>query len=588
LTGKLRVALAALTALGLAPGLIASPTAQAGPFNGTALTNFDRATPGNAAIYITVQSTSAAQTANVTRIGGILGPRFSAAVNGAAGGAGGGSSSGTASITAVLDRFKLVFNGEYALAALLGPGKSVSQESALIELGLQPGMTAQGLGASLALLGMTIKSKGAYHGIALQAVDLGALAGVAGGLTGGAATIPSAGGATPSAYLGVLGNDAVVGTNLQAIKSAVDAYTGAAPSVDKTAAFAKTVGKLPSGRFMTTFVNVTSSEESALSSLSSVAGSKVGSKLKGCGTPVAAAPGSFSVAAALSAEPDGILFTTSPVYSSGSLATMTSFKGTSNAAASLFPGSTIGFASLGDLGTLASEVVLALSKSAALSSVDCAASDPFKAFTTATGLDLNNDVLSWMHGELSVALLPVGSPATYKDKGDPLAATSVVIALKIQSQSLAQAKLTKIIAALNLHGAKADRVKVIVVPGPGGVSLHVASRAPGGLGYAFYKGYLLVSSSLGADLGVMQKGGAGATPALNAALSHFGSGPYSGTFYLNLTNLRLLVEKFATASGTDMKSYNSTAKPLLEPFKSLSAVIYANNGATAEFIGIGK
>jgi len=577
-----------LIALGLAPGLMASPPARAESFNRSALTNFDRATPASASVYITVQSTSSDQSVNLTRIGGILGPKFAAAINGAAGG-GSGSSSGAASITAVVGRFKTVFNGEYSITALLGSGKSASQANALIGLGLQPGMNAQGLQASLALLGMTAKPKGTYHGIALLSVDLGALAGAAGGLTGGAAGgVPSSGASSSSAYLGVLGNDAVVGTSLPSLKSAIDAYTGSAPSVDKSAAFAKTVGKLPAGRFMTIFVNVTAAEESALSSLSSVAGSKVGSKVKGCGAPVAAAPGSFSVAAALSAQTDGILFTTSPQYSSGSLATMTTFRSTSNAAAALFPADALGFSSLGDLGSLASGIVLALQKSSALSSVDCAAADPFKAFTKATGLDLNADVLSWMHGEMSVALLPVGSPTAYKDKGDPLATTSLVIALKVQDQALAQAKLTKIIAALNLHSKKADQVKVIVVPGPGGVPLHVASKSPSGLGYAFYKGYLLVSTALPADLGAMQKGGAGAVPELNAALLHFGGGPYSGTFYLNLTNIRLLAEKVATASGTDMKSYNSTAKPLLVPFKSLSAVIYANTGATAMFIGISK
>ena len=579
---------AALIALGLAPGIMASPPARAVSFSRSALTNFDRATPASASVYITVQSTSPDQTANLTRIGGILGPKFSAAINGAAGG-GSGSGSGAASITAVVDRFKTVFNGEYGVAALLGAGKSASQANALIELGLQPGMNAQGLQASLALLGMTAKPQGTYHGITLLAADLGALASAAGGLTGGAAGgLPSSGASSSSAYLGVLGNDAVIGTSLPSLKSAIDAYTGSAPSVDKSPAFAKTVGKLPAGRFMTFFVNVTADEERALTSLGSAAGSRVGSQLKGCGTPVAAAPGSFSVAAAFSALSDGILFTISPQSSSGSLATMTSFKSTSNAAAALLPANVLGFSSLGDLGSLASGIVVALQKSSALSSVDCAASDPFKAFTKATGLDLNADVLSWMHGELSVALLPVGSPTAYKDKGDPLATTSLVIALKVQDQALAQAKLTKIIAALNLHSKKADQVKVIVVPGPGGVSLHVASKSPSGLGYAFYKGYLLVSTALPADLGVMRKGGAGATPALNAALLHFGGGPYSGTFFLNLTNIRLLAEKVATASGTDMKSYNSTAKPLLVPFKSLSAVIYAKTGTTAMFIGISK
>src|SRR6185437_5116355 len=209
---------------------MASPPARAESFNRSAFTNFDRATPASASVYITVQSTSSDQSVNLTRIGGILGPKFAAAINGAAGG-GSGSSSGAASITAVVGRFKTVFNGEYRITALLGSGKSASQANALIGLGLQPGMNAQGLQASLALLGMTAKPKGTYHGIALLSVDLGALAGAAGGLTGGAAGgVPSSGASSSSAYLGVLGNDAVVGTSLPSLKSAIDAYTGSAPS----------------------------------------------------------------------------------------------------------------------------------------------------------------------------------------------------------------------------------------------------------------------------------------------------------------------------------------------------------------------
>ncbi|MGH2344171.1 MAG: DUF3352 domain-containing protein, partial [Chloroflexota bacterium] len=303
--------------------------------------------------------------------------------------------------------------------------------------------------------------------------------------------------------------------------------------------------------------------------------------------PASTAPGTFSVGFSMSAQPDGVLLSTSPVYTTGSLATSTAFKATSNGAVELFPSTTLGFASLGDPGAIIAQAVKTLSQSGSLSSLNCGASDPLKAFTKATGLDLNKDVLSWMQGDLSVAVLPVGSAAAYKDKGDPLAYTSVVVALKVKNQALAESKLTKIVAAGNAKSKKAERVKVIVVKGPGGVPMHVAANSPTGLGYAFYKGYLLLASSLPADLGVVQKGGGVSVP-LNAALKHFGSGPFSGSLYLDLTSLRALIEKAAGATGTDMKTYNSSVKPLLEPFKTFSAVAFANGSGTAEFIGIGK
>jgi hypothetical protein len=575
-----RIALAALTALALAPGLITSRSVQAGTYNGTALTDFDRVTPAGASVYLTVQSTSANQGANLTRIGNILGPKFAKAANGELGGGssgGSGSSGGTAQYQTLINQFKLIFNGEYGIALLsTDVAKGASLPDLLLELGLQKGVTPTSLVSELKLFGITAKPAASYHGVALQAINLGALSAMAGGLTGGSTT-PGKKSKTPPSYIGVIGNDAVVGTTLVAIKQAVDAYTGAG-SLSKSANFAKTVGKLPKDRFFTTYVNVSNT---AASSVGSITGTNSACK------PTSTAPGTFSVGFSMSAQPDGVLLSTSPVYTTGSLAANTAFKATANGAVELFPSATLGFASLGDPGAVIAQVVKTLSQSGSLSTLDCGASDPLKAFTKATGLDLNKDILSWMQGDLSVAVLPVGSAAAYKDKGDPLAYTSVVVALKVKNQALAEAKLPKIVAALNAHSTKAERVKVIVVKGPGGVPMHVAAKSPTGLGYAFYKGYLLLASSLPADLAVVQKGGGVAVP-LNAALKHFGSGPFSGAVYLDLTSLRALIEKAATASGTDMKSYKASVQPLLEPFKTFSAVAFANGSGTAEFISIGK
>jgi hypothetical protein len=576
-----RIALAALTALALAPALITSAAVQAGPYNGSALTDFDSATPAGASVYLTVQSTAPDQTANLLRIGNLLGPKVTAAINGETGGSGSGSSGGTtAQFTTIIGTYRAIFNGEYAVAVLsTTPAKGATLPDALLELGLQKGATGDTLVSSLKLLGISAKPAKPYKGVQLQAVDLGSLTALAGGVTGGAVTPGSKGKAAP-AYLGVLGNDAVVGTTATAIDAAIDAFKGSAPSLGKSSNYAKTVGKLPKGRFVTTYVNVSNS---AGSSVVSAAGLGAGCKA------APTTPGTFSAGFSMSAASDGLLFNTSPVIATGSLATSTKMQATAGGAVELFPSSTLAFASLGNPGALIAQVVKAASQSGSLSALGCSAADPLAAFTKATGLDLNADVLSWMQGDLSVAVLPVGS-AAYTDKGDPLAESSVVVALKVANQSLAESKMTKIVNALNAHSTKAERVKVIVVKGPGGVAMHVASKSPTGLGYAFYKGYLLLATSLPADLGVVQTGGGGVSGPLKSALSHFGSGPFGGTLFVNLTTVRELIEKATAATMTpkDLKTYNSSVKPLLSLFTGFSAVVYANGNGTAAFLGIGK
>ncbi len=455
-----RIALAALTALALAPALINSAAVQAGPYNGSALTDFDSATPAGASVYLTVQSTAPDQTANLLRIGNLLGPKVTAAIDGETGGSGtsgsGSSGGATAQLTPIIGTYRAIFNGEYAVAALsTTPAKGASLPDALLELGLQKGVTGSTLVSSLKLLGISAKPAKAYKGVQLLAVDLGSLTALAGGVTGGAVT-PGAKPTTAPAYLGVLGNDAVVGTTATAIDASIDAFKGSAPSLSKSSNYANTVGKLPKGRFVTTYVNVTNT---AGSSVASATGLGAGCKA------VPSTPGTFSAGFSMSAAPDGLLFDTSPIIATGSLATSTKMQATAGGAVELFPSSTLAFASLGNPGALIAQVVKAASSSGSLSALGCSASNPLAAFTKATGLDLNADVLSWMQGDLSIAVLPVGSAAAYTDKGDPLAESSVVIALKVSNQSLAESKMTKIVNALNAHSKKAEQVKVIVVKG---------------------------------------------------------------------------------------------------------------------------
>lgn len=215
-----------------------------------AKTNFTLVTPQNAIVYAAVQSTSAGQAQLVAKFGGALGTAATPALQLLLGQAlGGGSLNGT-SITSgsvqqlsgllggVLGR---VFNGEFGLALLpitltLGSGGTLPSPHLhlLIDAGLQPGVNPGTIQFATQALGLPLTATHSYKSVQIFTLDLNALAGTVSGATQGgqaaqAPLIPANGPLSSVFYAAVLGNDAVLASDMPSLTAAIDTYQHTQP-----------------------------------------------------------------------------------------------------------------------------------------------------------------------------------------------------------------------------------------------------------------------------------------------------------------------------------------------------------------------
>lgn len=566
--------------LGLAPGLIVAPAIAAPARAALPVTDFAKATPDNAIIYMTVQSTASSQVANLKILGSILGPLTQKAVSSA-----GSSASSITQLTSTFGRF---FNGEYGVAVLpvttstSATGKTVPHVHLLLDLGLESGVTADQLRGTLGLLGLQSKPSGSYRGLSVAQIDLNSLLAATGTAGAGLSKDSALSGLF---YNAVIGNNAVMASDLPSLKAAIDTSAGAHPSITAGSVYKRTAGTLSPSHFMSLFVNI---DTKMLAQVTSAVGTS------GTGS-ITGKPGTLGVGVTVSAEADGIQVRTSPTVATGSLATTTLMSSTPNSGINLLPADALLYGSINNPAALIRLGITTAFQSAFASTGKVPANtpkqDPIATINKMTGLNIDQDVLSWMHGELSFALLPVGAKAYGKD--NPLTDISLVAALKVQNQSFVQGKLNKIFSAINKKATKpADKARFVDVAGPGGQKLHILLDTPNGTGYTFSKGYLFVATALPADIASVADAGGktvSTSPAYQAALAHFGHGPFGGVVFIDVTKLRATLEQYAAASGTNMTTYNQAAKPIVSIFKSVAAVSNAGpNGGGAIFIGISR
>jgi hypothetical protein len=588
----IRMLLASLTVASLAPVVAGSPLgAHAGGHIGTAKSDFTQVTPANAVLYSTVQSTYPDQPANLRALGKVIAPKFNiqALVNQVAGSSSGGTSALSAAIVSqIVSGLGNTFNGELGLAVLplsvsrSQSGKPTAKLHLLLDAGLQPGVGAQQLATPLSLLGSRASSSVRYRNLLVITLDLRSLLGSMGGsmhsTTRHSATSPLSG----VFYGTVAGNVAVLASDLPTLRQAIDTWFGAAPSIASLYDFHTTISALPAHRLLSTYVHIDT--EQIRPFVTTFAGRSAAKGLP-------RAPGTLSGAFAVTAEPDGILMSASPLVRIGSLATGQGLPATNAGEPSILPANTLVYAALNDPGTLIRRLVETLVPRLQGTSSGHIM-DPIQALKLATGLNIDNDVLSWMHGDASLALLPVGS----KDfgAGSPTTSLSLVATLRVPNQALVEAKLLKINAALQaIPNSGAAALKFVEVPTASGNPLNMLALTPSGVGFTFYHGYLIVGTALPADYAAMQQASAGkrlaASPLYTAALGHFGAHRFGMVFYVNVTKLRQTSERIAAAMGTDLRPYRRGAQPLLSAFTSVSAVAYAGpNAGGAVFLGIGR
>lgn len=292
-------------------------------------TDFTRVTPASAIVYAVLQSSSARQARTVNQIAGsigsqpviqtvlgtILGAGSVSPGSGGVPGSGNGGAVGNAQqllplLTGTLSR---VFNGEVGLAIL--PPTITSSKGAitphvhlLLDAGLQAGVTAGALLFAVAAFGLPTTSVPGYHGFTITGLDLNKLARTIGKLMhntqlANGTLIPANGPLSSTFYGAVAGNVAVLASDLPTLRTALDTYDGADPSIAAGDAYAETVGLLPSERFVTIYLHL----DAAV--LVQVVRSLLGMSAASLPAPqVSAGPGrAFSI----TAEPQALLLTMS-------------------------------------------------------------------------------------------------------------------------------------------------------------------------------------------------------------------------------------------------------------------------------------
>lgn len=231
-------------------------------------TDFTLVTPATTLLFATIQSTSARQTRllgeNAGRIADL--PVVQSVLGGLAGGAAGmpgsGGSNMQQALPLVATALGSIFNGELGLA-VLPPSTSTGQGPSLhllLDAGLRPGITAATLRFTVALAGVPVTPQPGYRGVSIVGVDLNALVRSIARITNNASLaaarpIPANGPLSSVFYGAVVGNDAVLASDLPSLHAALDTYSRARPSIADTEAFAAANGLLPQERFATLYLN---------------------------------------------------------------------------------------------------------------------------------------------------------------------------------------------------------------------------------------------------------------------------------------------------------------------------------------------
>jgi hypothetical protein len=584
---RLRMLLAGGLLLTLLPAIGASSHhSYAATGIGTAQTDFAQVTPADATLFAAVQATASDQQANLSALATAISsqPGVQALIQAASG----GSAQTPALLKLVMSGLSTVFDGELGLAVLPTTtvtdthGVAVPRLHLLLDAGLQSGVTFTQLGGLLHLLGLTSASSTTYRNVPISSLSLAPVLGMF--KTGRAQPMLSQDSPISSTvYLAAVGNDLVTATDLPSMQAGIDASAGAAPSLAADSGYQSTFGALPDTRVATVYLHA---DLGALAQLRTAL--QPGRATGATTTPT----GTWSQAFAVTAKSNGLLLTASPALRTGALTTTVTLSPLQNVSANDLPATALFYAALDDPGTLLSSHLAELTTLAQQTGFPLKGLDEVKVLNKLLGLDLDQDVFSLMHGEASVALLPVGSSA-FASTVPESTRLSLVLGLKVADQATVDQTLQQLAAAIQGLSADPSGWQLVQTTSTNGSPQRILAATPNGIGYTFANGSLIVGTALPADLaailGTSSTSNLSSDPQYQAALAAVGSGPYGALAYLNLTALRQSAEQIAQDKGLDLTRYNQMIKPLLQAFKSLTLVANpGTDGGGMAFLGIGN
>jgi hypothetical protein len=582
--GRARALLVAGILLTLTPVWQATHAARAAGGFGIAASDFTKTIPANAVLFASVQATAADQATNISTLETAIMSKVNLRQLL-------GSQSNTMpnmdlmkSISQVEDALSAVFNGETAVAMLPpttttnAKGKAIPQFHILVEAGLKPGVGALALQSALLLGALQGTTTSTYKGVTVTTLDVASLLKMAQMNTRmGTASAPTEP-VTATVSFAVVANTAILSGDLTTLDAAIDTAQGNAPALDSSSAFQSTLAQLPDSRAATIFVHADLQAEHQL----------IQALQPGRSVSAMPASGTYSQAFAIGAQATGILVTASPTVTTGAFVRQVSLSPFQNATAAALPAGTLVYGAINDPGSLIQQMLTQFASLAASTNAHGLAIDPLKVVNRLLGIDLNQDVLSWMHGEASVAVLPSGDA---NGKTPAARRLSMVVTLKVDDPNLVQQKLRQILTAVQSLSDDPSRLQFVPTTATGGVVEQVLAATPTGTGYAFVNGYLVVATALPADVAALQAVGSGAgladDPGFQAAIQATGAGQVGAVLYANLRALRQTLEQVAQDEGVNLTRYDARVQPVLSLFTSLT--ITARPGAAgggALFLGI--
>jgi Protein of unknown function (DUF3352) len=584
---RMRVLLASGLLLTLLPAFgTSSQHVHAASGIGTAQTDFTHVTPASATLFAAFQPTAADQQPNLNSLETAITSQagFQTVLQAPSG----TSSQAPALLRLVMSGLGTLFNGELGLAALpvttatSAGGATVPRLHLMVDAGLRPGVSFAQLGGVLQLLGLSSVPSTTYRNVSVSSINLAAVL----AMTKAGRAKPALSQDSPissTVYVASIGNDLVTATDLPTIQAAIDVSAGAQPSIATNSDYQTAFGALPDARLATVYLHV---DLGAIAQLSAA--------LHRGHVPrdIAGRTGTLSQAFAITAKPAGLLLTASPGVHTGSLATTLTLSPLQNASAANLPAGTLFYAALNDPGSLLHAILTELTALAQQTTFPIKGLDELKVLNKLLGIDLDQDVFSWMHGEASIALLPAGTSAF----GPSIPAStrlSLVATLKIADPTTVDQKLQQIAAAFQSLSADPNGLQLVETTGTNGSPERILAATPNGIGYTFYNGYLIVASALPADIAAIVGTGSSSNlssnPLYQAALTYAGPGPYGAVTFVNLAALRQSFEQIAQDSGADLTRYNQRVRPLLTALKSLTFVANPGaNGGGVAFLGIGS
>ncbi len=405
-------------------------------------------------------------------------------------------------------------------------------------------------------------------------------------------------------FVALIGKEAVVTTNKDVTKLVIDAYKDNTKSLSADPQYQAALSKIPTAR-IATFYASTARLGAMISTVideASKSGGTMGTSLnsmKGIYDQLKNINGAALIA--MSAQPNGIQIDTASSLADNTLgldylAPLMSDR----ALVKMLPADTWGFAAAADLKGLINAYLSSIDKMPSyyqsLGMGNMSAAKIRQMFKDSTGLDLDEDILSWMGGEFAVYVQSGPSTDTPEQGG-------FVLNVK-DSKDKAQASIKKINDTLAAKGLLTGSTKLTEVQVAGNTVYKLGSEYNGSFSGLYYgivgDNFYIASTQATIEALASGKGGVADNANYKGALTNAISNN-NGVLYVNFQAIREVYEKYMadrvqksnsgdTYYKDELDRYNRDTKPFLTPFRSLGITSDGdkNNQHVVMFIDIEK